>query len=204
MSLARLPMAAERINRKHDDYSLLDAGCRTRDLEPLLKGCRNYFGTDLVPGDGVLQCNLEVRLPFEDDTFDVVAALDVLEHLDNPHGALHELYRVARRTVLISLPNIHYISFRWRFLRGHGLSGKYRFSPDAVLDRHRWVLSYEEAVGFIYRNSHDYGIEHEMILPVRGRTKWVSSPIEAWLGERWPDLFAYGVLFEISLTGSSE
>ncbi|MCY4261305.1 MAG: hypothetical protein OXC91_13715 [Rhodobacteraceae bacterium] len=108
------------------------------------------------------------------------------------------------RTVPGRPPNVHYISFRWRFLRGHGLSGKYRFSPDAVLDRHRWVLSYEEAVGFIYRNSHDYGIEHEMILPVRGRTKWVSSPIEAWLGERWPDLFAYGVLFEISLTGSSE
>ena len=204
MSLARLNIAAERVNRKHRDYTLLDAGCRTKDLESLLKGCRRYFGTDLYPDDGVLQCDLEGQLPFADDAFDVVIALDVLEHVDNPHGALRELYRVARRTVLISLPNIYYISFRWSFLRGRGVSGKYHFLPDPVLDRHRWILSYEEALEFIYRNTPEHDIEHEMILPVRGRTKRVVGPIEAWLGGRWPNLFAYGVLFEISLAESSE
>ncbi len=202
MSLARLSMCAERINRRYTDYSLLDAGCRSMELKPLLSGCRKYFGTDLIPTEGVLKCNLEERLPFDDNTFDLVTALDVLEHLNNPHGALQELFRVARKSVLISLPNMYYIQFRWNFLFGQGLSGKYRFRAQPILDRHRWVLSYNEALAFIYENSKKHSVEHEMILPIRGRTKVVLGPVEKWLGATWPDLFAYGVLFEITLDKS--
>lgn len=202
MSLARLTMCASRINAKHSDYVLLDAGCRTMAIKPLLKGCREYFGTDLIPAEGVLQCNLEKKLPFDDNAFDVVTALDVLEHLDNPHGALQELCRVARKSVLVSLPNMFYIEFRWRFLRGRGLSGKYRFSPQPILDRHRWVLSYSEALAFIGENATGHVVEYEMVLPIRGRTKVVSEPVERWLATKWPDLFAYGVLFEILLNKS--
>lgn len=199
MSLARLALCAERINKRHKDYTLLDAGCRTMELKPLLKGCREYLGTDLIPAEGILRCDLDSELPFENDAFDVVTALDVLEHLDNPHGALQELYRTARKTVLISLPNIYYITFRMNFLRGRGLSNKYNFEPEPDVDRHRWVLSYDEALEFIYRNSEGHHVEHDMILPVRGRTKLVLEPVEKWLGAEWPNLFAYGILFEITL-----
>ena len=199
MSIARLIKCAERINKRHKDYTLLDVGCRTEELKPLVKGCREYLGTDLIPAEGILQCDLDSRLPFENDAFDVVTALDVLEHLNKPHDALQELYRVARKTVLISLPNIYYITFRMNFLRGRGLSGKYRFEPEPVADRHRWVLSFYEALEFIYRNSEGHHVEHDMILPIRGRTKLVSQPVEKWLGAEWPNLFAYGILFEITL-----
>ena len=199
MSLARLGMCAARINLRHDKYSLLDAGCRTMDLKPLLNGCLKYHGSDLIPSEGVLQCDLEKPLPFKDNEFDVVTALDVLEHLDDPHGALQELCRVAKKSVLISLPNMYYIEFRWNFLRGRGLSGKYAFPAQPVLDRHRWVLSYSEALAFIHENTYSYTVEHEMILPVRGRTKLIAEPIEKWLAMKWPNLFSYGVLFEIKL-----
>jgi SAM-dependent methyltransferase len=45
-------------------------------------------------------------LPFADDAFDLVCALDIIEHVDNDDGALSELSRVARPggTVLISTP----------------------------------------------------------------------------------------------------
>ena len=197
--LARHSLCAARINRRHKDYTLLDAGCRSKELLPLLKGCREYCGTDLTPGEGVLRIDLEQPLPIEDDAFDIVVALDVLEHLDNPHCALQELYRVARKTVLIALPNIHYVSFRWRFMRGRSLSGKYRFAPAPVADRHRWVLSCDEAVTFIHENSKDFQVEHELITPVRGRTRLVAAPIETLLATTWPNLFAYGVVFEITL-----
>jgi len=199
MSLARLAMCANKINRAYTNYTLLDAGCRTMDLKPLLKGCDTYNGSDLIPGEGVLQCNLEESLPFKNNEFDVVTALDVIEHLDNPHGALQELYRVAKKSVFVSLPNMYYIQFRWNFLRGRGISGKYSFPPQAILDRHRWVLSYSEALAFILENSDGHIVEHEMVLPVRGRTKLISEPIEKWLALKWPDLFSYGVLFEIKL-----
>lgn len=198
MSLARLPMCAALINEKFDQYSLLDAGCRTMALKPLLKGYSDYYGSDLIPSDGVLECNLEERLPFDDDAFDVVVCLDVLEHLNNPHGALSELQRVARKSVFLSLPNMYYIKFRWNFLFGRGLSGKYTFHPIPVLDRHRWVPSYSEAVEFFKQNSFGSTVNFTMVLPTRGRTKKISEPIERWLARKWPNLFAYGILCEIS------
>lgn len=204
MSLARLPMCADRINRTYKDYTLLDVGCRTKDLEPLLNNCKEYFGSDLIPAEGVLPCDLNKTLPFEDNQFDISCALDVLEHLDNPHFALQELFRITRKTVFISLPNMYYITFRLNFLRGQGISGKYRFESEPILDRHRWVLSYSEALNFVYRNSPDYTVEHEPILPIRNRTKAISQPLEKWLSNYYPNLFIYGVLFEIKLNKSFE
>jgi SAM-dependent methyltransferase len=45
-------------------------------------------------------------LPFPDEAFDVVCALDIIEHVDDDHGALSELIRVCRPggTLLLSTP----------------------------------------------------------------------------------------------------
>jgi ubiquinone/menaquinone biosynthesis C-methylase UbiE len=44
-------------------------------------------------------------LAFADDEFDLVAATEVLEHLDHPEAAVAEMARVARRWVLVSVPH---------------------------------------------------------------------------------------------------
>ncbi|HVM00233.1 MAG TPA: class I SAM-dependent methyltransferase [Egibacteraceae bacterium] len=44
------------------------------------------------------------RLPFADNTFDVLASVEVLEHLDDPVAGLHEYARVARRHLVLSVP----------------------------------------------------------------------------------------------------
>lgn len=199
MTLQRLNMVADLIDQRYSDYSLLDLGCRTSDLKPFLKSCREYHGTDIVPGEGILECDLEENFPFANDSVDVVCVLDVLEHLENCHAAIKEALRVARKAVLISLPNIHYISFRWRFVRGNGISGKYTFHPHPIGDRHRWVLSYDEAIQFVDANTDGYAVRHYDIVPQRGRTRFVSSPIEKWLAAWRPNLFVYGVISEIRL-----
>jgi ubiquinone/menaquinone biosynthesis C-methylase UbiE len=44
-------------------------------------------------------------LPFEDGSFDLVCAIEVLEHLERPRDALAEMTRVAKRVLLLSVPN---------------------------------------------------------------------------------------------------
>ncbi len=45
------------------------------------------------------------RLPFDDGSFDVVVALDVLEHLLEPERLLSEMKRVSRKEIIIGVPN---------------------------------------------------------------------------------------------------
>ena len=44
------------------------------------------------------------RLPFEPDEFDLVAAIEALEHIPQPEGVLAEMARVARDHLLASVP----------------------------------------------------------------------------------------------------
>jgi len=72
-------------------------------------------------------------LPFADDAFDLVCALDVLEHVDNDHGALWELSRVTKPggTLVISAP-LH--PSRWTAfdeLVGH----KRRYDPSDLISK---------------------------------------------------------------------
>jgi len=44
------------------------------------------------------------RLPFPDDSFDLVLGIEVLEHVPDPAAALTELSRVARGNLVLSVP----------------------------------------------------------------------------------------------------
>lgn len=58
-----------------------------------------------------------VSLPFPDNSFDCVLAAEILEHIpyDDVSKALSEIYRVARKHAVISLPHAGYVfSFGWK------------------------------------------------------------------------------------------
>ena len=157
------------------------------------------MGTDLQDGDNVTACNLENTLPFNDNSFDIVCALDVLEHLENVHSAFKEVKRIGKKAAVISLPNIAHQSFRLRFLTQGYLSGKYTFHDSPVVDRHRWVTNYIESKEFIKKNLGEYKVEFLDIVPKRGRTRIISQPIEAWLARKYPNTFVYGLIAVIHL-----
>lgn len=50
---SRLKICADVIDGCYSDYSLLDIGCRTMALKPLLKNCIGYYGTDIYPAKDV-------------------------------------------------------------------------------------------------------------------------------------------------------
>jgi len=102
-----------------DARSVLDIGCRDGILKKYLPREVSYAGVDLSPGLNVTRvCNLEQGIPFADASFDAVVALDVLEHVDNIWFAFDEVVRVARRQVMVVLPNSYHFRERLRFLRG--------------------------------------------------------------------------------------
>ena len=73
---------------------------------------------DRVPWVDASVANV-ANLPFDDDSFDLVLCLEVLEHLPEPGAALDELARVSRGNVVVSVPHEPW------FRIGSLLRGKY-------------------------------------------------------------------------------
>jgi len=94
---------------------ILDAGCGTGINLSLLKEFGNVTGVDYSEEairfcrqrkeENARQANLEA-LPFADASFDLVTALDVLEHIKEDETALREIARVCKPKgyVLITVP----------------------------------------------------------------------------------------------------
>jgi len=58
------------------------------------------------------------KLPFADSSFDTVVMLDILEHLYDPESVLKEAVRVARRAVVVGVPNFNSLPARLQTLLG--------------------------------------------------------------------------------------
>lgn len=126
--------------------SVLDVGCRDRALLGHLAPGTEYVGVDLGPPADVI-ASAEEPLPFADDSFDCVVLADVLEHLDDPHAALDEAMRIGRRSVVILLPNLYTLWLRALYVSGR-TTAKYSFGPQNSVDRHRWVMNFDQAAAF--------------------------------------------------------
>lgn len=108
--------------------SLLDVGCGDGLFLKML-GDKGVMAEGLDPspvalerakneGVKVTTGNLDSKLPFPDRSFDYVSALDVLEHLYNPEQLIFEMKRVARKSVIISVPNFSSFPARLQTLIG--------------------------------------------------------------------------------------
>ncbi len=95
---------------------VLEVGCgeggQLRKVARLQPGAR-LFGFDLPSEvlaerwDGLaasMTCGTAEALPYPDATFDLVLALEVLEHVPDPDAVLAEIARVASGAVVLSVP----------------------------------------------------------------------------------------------------
>jgi ubiquinone/menaquinone biosynthesis C-methylase UbiE len=104
--MALLPPGAGRV---------LEVGCgegnQLRKLTDALPDAA-LVGLDLAPPDrsewraqsAEMVCGSVLALPYADRSFDLVLALEMLEHVDDPGAALAEIARVTAGTVLLSVP----------------------------------------------------------------------------------------------------
>ncbi|MDD5284862.1 MAG: class I SAM-dependent methyltransferase [Desulfuromonadaceae bacterium] len=64
-----------------------------------------------------IKVNAIDRLPFDNNSFDIVYAIEVVEHLQNPYAFIGEIFRIVKPggSILLSMPNILNISSRISF-----------------------------------------------------------------------------------------
>ena len=174
--------------------TLVDVGARDRILKEYVHSGLNYLSSDIVP-DHDLQWDLEEPINVPDNAYDIVVALDVLEHLEHIHQAYLEVLRIARQKLFVSLPNMTCLSLRLQFFRTGHLGGKYDLLPEYQGDRHRWVTSYLQICAFIHYHAQAAGgtvVRYDILTGYSRPHELISRlPLPAALR-------AYTVLFEIT------
>jgi SAM-dependent methyltransferase len=171
---------------------LLDVGCRDGRLKRFLPGGIEYTGIDLVFGPQVTKvCNVESGIPYSDNAFDVVVALDLLEHIDNIWYVFSEFVRIARQQIMVVLPNAYDWRSRLRFLRGKERD-KYRLTPEPIQDRHRWLTSYATSRSFALHMARKHGLRVAESISVDDRRNVPREVLAHFLS---PNLMSIAVFF---------
>ncbi len=107
--------------------SILDFGCGTGDLAAKLRAAgRDAVGIEIDRPDirpdirrhlvasaqaFVTLYDGSLPLPYADRAFDSAIATEVIEHVGDPHAVAQELMRVARTSILITVPDMASIPF---------------------------------------------------------------------------------------------
>ena len=126
-------------------------------------------------GDVDIELNLDSieRLPFEDDAFDLLCAMDVLEHLEHFHLIVGEMVRCSKKYCLISLPNsaaeipgIVLNKSRFQKKSHQGYFSKYYGLPlNKELDRHRYWLYIQDIIRYFEKIGQTHGLKIVYVLP---------------------------------------
>ena len=129
------------LKTQNSELKILDVGCGTGANLEMLANFGESEGVD-VSDDALEFCRakglkvhkgLAEELPFEDESFDVVTALDVVEHLDDDIGGLKEMNRVMKKSgrALIFVP-----AFMWLWGVQDDISNhRIRYTKKQIVER---------------------------------------------------------------------
>jgi 2-polyprenyl-3-methyl-5-hydroxy-6-metoxy-1,4-benzoquinol methylase len=148
-----------------ESKNVLDVGCDVNSLKKILG--EKVTGVDLYGAPDIkIDFEKEKLARFGARQFDFVVCTEVLEHLDNFHEMVDELFRVARRYVLVSLPNSLSIFTKWNIVF-HDRAGKFYGLPfKKPGDRHRWFFGYKDVDRFFehYTRRTDWTIRKKFLV----------------------------------------
>jgi SAM-dependent methyltransferase len=102
-----------RFAKQHAGGSILDLGCGYGAYSTaLVKAGLKCVGCDInieylkkAAQQGLPVVNVDTKLPFPDRSFDSVIMFEVIEHVPDVESIVKEAFRVARKNVLITVPN---------------------------------------------------------------------------------------------------
>ena len=177
------------------DMSLLDLGARDQFLKKFIPSDIKYTGVDRFQNNNDnLIINLDKNFEKIKEKYDVIAALDVIEHLDEPLVFYENCKKYSKKLLLINFPNQAYYEIRLNFLLKGKLTNKFHFSGKSNDDRHRWFTNYQNVQEFIKKNK-DPNSKIEIIKIFKTRNKlFFLYFIEMFLGKLFPQFFCWSFL----------
>ena len=182
-------MVAEAIAARHPGGgTLLDVGCGSGRLWPFVRGrFGRYVGVDAVrydgfPADGELHAaDLDAQvLPFA-DAAEVVAAVETIEHLENPRAFVRALVRAARPGgwVIVTTPNQLSLLSRGTLLA----KGEHNAFRDGSYPAHITALLEVD----LRRIAAEAGLQEVAVeFSGRGRVPGGGRHYPRWLSRLWP------------------
>lgn len=173
---------------------LLDVGySRGSFADSLAKRGWRCIGLDLNPkrslGVAVVPCDLNEGFPVRPDTFDLVTAGEVIEHMLDDGLFLQECRRVLKRggTLVLTTPNLAFWLNRLRMLFGATplfVTAAYHYRFYTL----RTLLQLLRQEGFLVERSLSSHLLYSR------RRHWTGRAFE-WLGDLFPTLGAHLILF---------
>lgn len=121
------------------------AGLRVTGLDPdpaMLEYARRRGGANYLRGTAT-------ALPLSDEAYDLVTAVTSLCFIADAPGALREMWRVARRAVLLGLLNRRSLLYRQKYGRGAYCGARW----DTPAEARRWALALVPAPQIIVRSA---------------------------------------------------
>jgi len=182
-------MVAAAIAARHPDGgTLLDVGCGRGRLWPFVRGrFDRYVGIDAVRYDGFPEegefhaADLDAQaLPFA-DAAEVVAAVETIEHLENPRAFVRALVRAARPGgwVIVTTPNQLSLLSRATLLT----RGEHNAFRDASYPAHITALLEVD----LRRIAAECGLEEVSVeFSGSGRVAGTGRHYPGWLSRLWP------------------
>lgn len=180
---ARL-VEAERFNTWPLVQSLLPLAAQRLEVAPGLRPRLPIAGTQFLDISASAVAKLRGRggqavvgkvtcLPFADSSFDLVCALDIIEHVDDDDGALSEVARTAKPggTILMSVPLHAALWTSFDDFVGH----KRRYEPSEMLSKlaqHGLTVERSAAFGMQPRSSRLVDLGMWWLLNHRERAMW--------------------------------
>lgn len=181
-----------------DDMAMLDVGCGPATITcDLARQVASVVGIE--PVEGILDkarataaertvdnVDFEVgsvyELRFDDETFDIVHAHQVLQHLADPVGALREMLRVAKPGGIVAVRDADYHAMTWhpqppeldRWMEIYqAVARRNEAEPNAARHLIEWAL--------------DAGIERPAITATSNSWLYATAGERAWWADLWAD-----------------
>ena len=146
-----------RFARSQAGASILDLGCGFGAYgTALIADGRKCVGCDVnleylrAAAKRMPVVNVDTSLPFRDRSFDSVIIFEVIEHVANVEGILAEAFRIARKNVLITVPNSENIEL----MKANDVTYAHMLSSD-----HLHFFDPESLENLLRRYSSDLSIE---------------------------------------------